>query len=202
MRNLTFLFSAILFSASFSCGRHSGPVAYKGYVVDHKVKQIVDPKVRSVNGMVLSSMDFRMYENDSVIADSYAKGKTITECMTMTTLQGDTITITGWLGMFVGFGYRIELFRDTCIVDHFAHSDAEIYKLKEKDSLEFGVDVPCKHYTLALSEKPGFKKGEVLEGVVELKSDDYFEVANGNEKKCRIELTGYFRTDPIGSPKN
>jgi len=196
---LTFLLTVLLFFTPYSCGHRRGPVTYKGYVVDNSVKQMVNGRVSSVKGMVLSSMDFRLYENDSLIADTYATGKSIDECVTMTSMQGDAITITGWLGMFVGFGYRIELFGDSCIVDHFAHSDAEIYKLKEKDSLEFGVDVPCKHYTLTLAEKPDFKKGQVLEGVVDLKSEDYFEVANGKEKRCRVELTGYFRTDPVES---
>src|SRR5580693_9085761 len=131
-KTLTSLLTVLLFFTSHSCGHRSGPVAYKGYVVDNNVKQMVDARVSSAKGMVLSSMDFRMYENDSLIADTYATGKSMNECMTMTSMQGDTITITGWLGMFVGFGYRIELFGDTCIVDHFAHSDAEIYKLKEK----------------------------------------------------------------------
>src|SRR5579863_5930762 len=148
------LYIAFLFPALFSCSQDHGKISFKGYFVDNAVKQKVDPKVRSVNGVTLSTIDFKIYENDSLIADSYATGKSIDECMTMTSLQGDTILITGYVGMFGGFGYQIALFKDTCMVAHFAKSDAEIYKLKEKDSLDFGVTVPCRHYTLTLSEKP------------------------------------------------
>lgn len=63
--------------------------------------------------------------------------------------------------------------------------------------MELGVSVPCKTYKLTLSKKPGFKEGEVLEGVIELTSDEYYEVANGKESKYRMQLTGYFRTDRI-----
>jgi hypothetical protein len=198
-RTLTTLFTVFLFLALSSCGQNPGPVNYHGYSVDNMVKKSVALKVKSFNGAAQSSMDFKMYENDSLIADTYATGKRIDECMTMTSLEGDSINITGWLGISAAFGYQIVLFRDTCIVVHFAQSDAEVYKLREHDSLEFGVIVPCKHYTLTLSEKPNFKKGQVLEGVVELNSEDYYEVANGEEKRCKVQLTSYFRTAPIES---
>jgi hypothetical protein len=151
---------------------------------------------------MLSYMDFKMYENDILVFDTYSKGKGIDECMIFSTLTGDTINITGFAGMFAGFGYLITLFKDTCIVSHFSKSDAEIYKLHKTDSLEYGVSVPCKTYKLTLSQKPAFKKGEVLEGIIELLSEDYYEVANGKEKKYKMQLTGYFKTDPLESTGN
>jgi hypothetical protein len=117
----------------------------------------------------------------------------------MTSLDGDTINITGFMGMFAGFGYQIALFKDTCIVRHFMKSDAEIYKLNKTDSLTFGVSVPCKTYKLTLTNKPSFKKGDIVEGVIELMSDEYYEVANGNERKYKMQLTGYFKTEPLES---
>ena len=189
-----------LFIITFSsCGQKSKAVDNGAYIVDNSIKSQVDKKVKSLNGVTISSMDFRMYENDSLIGDTYPTGKSIDECMTMTTLQGDTININGFMGMFAGFGYQIVLFKDTCIVRHFAKSDAEIYKLQKNDSLEFGISVPCKTYKLTLSKKPTFKKGEVLEGIIELTSDNYYAVANGKESKYKMQLTGYFRTDPLES---
>jgi len=195
----TIFFLTLSFVTLTSCGQTSKPSNNSAYTVDNSVKAKVDKKVKSFNGVTMSSMDFRMYENDSLIGDTYAKGKSIDECMTMSTLQGDTINIVGFMGMFAGFGYQIELFKDTCIVRHFAKSDAEIYKLNKNDSLEFGVSVPCKTYKLTLSKKPTFKKGEIVEGIIELTSDDYYEVANGKESRYKMQLTGYFRTDPLES---
>jgi len=200
MTNISTLFiSAILLMTISSCGQTAKTVDNGAYVVDPNVKDKVDRKVKSFNGITMSSMDFKMYENDSIIGDTYAKGKSIDECMTMTTLQGDTINIVGFMGMFAGFGYQIALFKDTCIVQHFAKSDAEIYKLHKNDSLEFSVSVPCKTYKLTLSKKPTFKKGEILEGIIELTSDDYYEAANGKESRYKMQLTGYFKTDPLES---
>ena len=103
------------------------------------------------------------------------------------------------MGMFSGLGYQIALFKDTCIVSHFATSDAEIFKLHKNDSLRPGISVPFKTYKLTLAANPTFIKGEVVEGMIELTSCDYYEVANGKEAKCKIQLTGYFRTDPLES---
>ncbi len=147
----------------------------------------------------MASMDFKMFENDSLIGDTYATGKSIDECMIMALQEGDTINITGFLGMTAAFGYEIALFKDTCIVRHFMKSDVEIYKLKKTDSLKFGVSVSCRSYKLVLTEKPTFKKGAVIEGMIELTSDDYFEVADGQENKYSMQLTGYFKTAPVES---
>lgn len=78
-------------------------------------------------------------------------------------------------------------------------TDALIYILKKSDSLTFGVSVPCKTYKLTLRNKPTFKKGEVVEGIIELVSDEYYEVANGRETKYKMQLTGYFKTEPLAS---
>lgn len=196
---LTIFISTLFLIALSSCGQTPKGFDNCSYVVDPSIKARVDKKVKSFNGMTMSSMDFKMFENDSIIADTYAKGKSIDECMNMTSLDGDTIRIAGFMGMFAGFGYQIALFKDTCIVRHFAKSDAEIYKLNKTDSVNFGVSVPCKTYKLTLVNKPTFKKGEIVEGVIELMSDEYYEVANGKERKYRMQLTGYFKTDPLAS---
>ena len=201
MTKLTTFINATLLIVAFvsSCRQSSKPIDNGSYIIDNSVKSKVDKKIKSHNGINTSSMDFKLVQNDSLVIDTYAEGKSIDECMTFTELSGDTINITGFAGMFAGFGYQIALFRDTCMVRHFAKSDAEIYALHKNDSLNFGVAVPCKTYKLTLSERPTFKQGEVLEGIIELTSEDYYEVANGDSKKCNVRLTGYFRTDPLES---
>jgi hypothetical protein len=203
MINISTLFiSTILLLALSSCGQTPKSIDNGAYVVDQSIKAKVDKKVKSFNGVTMSSMDFKMFENDRIVGDTYAKGKSIDECMIMTSLDGDTINITGFMGMFAGFGYQITLFKDTCIVRHFAKSDAEIYKHHKNDSLEFRVSVPCKTYKLTLTKKPKFKKGDIVEGIIELMSDEYFEVANGNERKYKMQLTGYFKTEPLESTED
>lgn len=194
------LISSTLLVVLFAfCSPASKPINYGSYIVDNSIKSKVNKKVKSSSAGVMSSMDMKMFENDSLVLDTYSAGKSIDECMTFALLEGDTINITGFAGMFAGVGYQIALFKDTCIVRHFAKSDMEVYKLHENDSLDFGVAVPCKTYTLTLASKPTFKKGDVVEGIIELTSDEYYEVANGNQKKCKMQLTGYFKTPPLES---
>lgn len=198
MRNIsTLCISTILLLALSSCRQTPKSNDNGAYVVDQSIKAKVDKKVKSYNGVTRSSMDFKMFENDSIVVDTYAKGKSVDECMTMTSLDGDTINITGFMGMFAGFGYQIALFKDSCIVRHFIKSDAEIYKINKTDSLTFGVSVPCKTYKLTLTSEPTFNKGDIVEGIIELMSDEYYEVANGNERKYKMQLTGYFKTEPL-----
>ena len=193
----TALFTFILINFLFSaCGQTRTYGNKSTYQINSEVEEQIEQKVKTFNGVSMSSMDFKMYQNDTLIADTESKGKSI-ECMLLTTLFGDTVSITGFIGMFAGFGYQIELFKDTCIVRHFAKSDTEIYKLKKTDSLTFGVSVPCKSYNLILTEKPTITKGEIISGIVELESEDYFEVSNGDENKYRVVLKGYFRTEPL-----
>lgn len=200
MTNISMHFiSTLLLIALSSCGQTPKGFDNGSYVVDPGIKSKVDKKVKSFNGMTMSSMDFKMFENDSIVGDTYAKGKSIDECMTMSSLDGDTINITGFMGIFAGFGYQIALFKDTCIVRHFAKSDAKIYKLNKTDSLNFGVSVRCKTYKLTLTNKPTLKNGDIVEGIIELTSDEYYEVANGNERKYKMQLTGYFKTEPLVS---
>jgi hypothetical protein len=195
MTNISTLFiSTLLLIVFSSCGQAPG-----AYVIDPSIKTIVDKKVRSFNGSTFGSMDFKMFENDSIVGDTYSKGKSINECISMASLEGDTINITGFLGMTAAFGYQITLFKDTCIVRHFMKTDAKIYKYKKTDPLNFGVSVPCTAYKLTLISKPTFKKGDVIGGIIELTSDDYYEVANGSENKCKMQLTGYFKTEPLES---
>jgi hypothetical protein len=182
----------------FSARGQTNQAIIGAYQVDSKVKEQIEQKVKTFNGVTMGSIDFKMYKNDSLIADTDTKGKSI-ECMTMTTLDGDTANITGFMGMFAGFGFQIALFGDTCIVRHFAKSDVEIYKLNKTDSLTFGISVPCKSYQLTLANKPAMKKGDIIEGVVKLSSEEYYEVSNGDESKYRIELVGYFKTEPLQS---
>lgn len=195
MKYFLFLF---LFACICSCS-HTGTIESNGgYSTNPAVKDEVAKKISSVNGIILGAIDYKLYENDSLIIDSHDKGKS-SECFTMASLEGDTINITGFMGMFAGFGYTIELYQDTCIIRHFSKSDAEIYKLNKNDSLQFGVSVPCKAYSLMLAAKPSFKKGDVVEGIIELTSDEYYEVANGTERKYKMQLKSWFKTPPLES---
>jgi hypothetical protein len=97
------------------------------------------------------------------------------------------------------FGYQIALVRDTDVVRHIMSSDAPMYKQVATDTLSFGLAVPCVHYTLTHAERPVFKTGATVEGKIALTSVDYYEVANGQQHKLSMQLTSYFKTEPLVS---
>ena len=166
------------------------------YIIDSKVKELVKKKIPSYESTAVGSTFIKMYENDSLVFDNYVTGKSLEE-LDMSFLWGDTANIFGFSGMTAGFGFNIFLCKDTCMVYHIVKTDAEIYKLHKTDSLEFGLNVPCVSYKLTLAEKPKFKEGEVIEGMIELTSDSYYEDGNDGEKKYRMQLTSYFKAPPL-----
>jgi len=195
---LTFSISILLLITFNSCAQATPKGNNNiGYTIEPGIKDKTDKKVIVSDGLIMASLDIKMFENDSVIWDTYAKGESIDQCIIMASLDNDTINITGFLGLSAALGYQIVLTKDTCIVTCFAKSDAEIYKLKKTDALNFGVSVPCETYRLTLAAQPKFKKGAIAEGMIELMSEDYYEVDNGKENKIKVQLTGYFKTNKL-----
>ena len=179
------LFSVIAFT---SCGQSPQPAQIGNYYIDSSIKSKIDKKKNTV--------DFKMFSNDEVVNDTYSKGKSI-ECFIMASAKDSTIHITLFAGMFAGFGCTIDLKKDSCMVRYFIKSDVEIYRLRKTDSLNFGISVTCQSFKLTLVNKSTFKNEEIIQGIVELTSDEFYEVANGKENKYKMQLTGYFTTDPI-----
>jgi hypothetical protein len=146
----------------------------------------------------MGSMDCKVFTNDSLTFDSYAMKRSV-QCEIIATSDNDTITIQTIAGRFDRFGFQILLFKDSCIVRHIIKSDTPIYKLKTSDSLSFRLSVPCNSYNLTLVNKPEFKKGEIIEGKIQLKSEEYYENRNSKDNKYKMEIYGYFKTDSLTS---
>jgi hypothetical protein len=187
MRILSAILLLTLFVASNIFSQETNGI----YEIDNSIKEKIENKVFNFDSLTLGSMDFKMYSDDSIIANTFAENER-SQCITMAFLENDTIFITGFIGMFSGFGYKLFLIDGSFSVYFFAKFDAQILKLNKDDSLNFGIDVPCKSFSLVLVEKPAFKNGELVEGIIKLESEDFYEVSDGKESKLRIELTGYF----------
>lgn len=166
-----------------------------GYKIDSSIKELVDSHTNSSNGVAIGHMEIRMFMDDSLFLDTYGKEKKI-DFFTMTTFRKDTIEIIGFAGMFIGFGFYLDLFKDSCAITHLAKSDMPSYKLNRSDTtLSFSLSVPCPEKSLTLVRKPSFKEGEVIEGMIELTSRDYWSAGNGREIKFRMQLKAYFKTE-------
>jgi hypothetical protein len=169
----------------------------RAYIVDSSIVQKVEKKVRLVDGGMWVTIDFRVYQEDSLIYDTHANGKS-SKALAVTGFQGDTVRIVV-PELFAGFDYEIILSKDTGIVKYsvFSSQVAVRYKLHENDGLQTRLAVPVKNYTLRLSKKPAFSKGEVFDGIIELTSEDYYRVRDGEQSRYRMELTSYFRKPEV-----
>ena len=48
-------------------------------------------------------------------------------------------------------------------------------------------------------DKPLFNENEVIQGIIEMTSDDYYEITHDGEKSKKVQLTSYFKTKPLTS---
>ncbi len=73
-----------------------------------------------------------------------------------------------------------------------------IYKKHKKDH-EYSSSIKVgTQYQFALTKSPSFKKGEILQGIVLLRSFDYFMKAKkGEEHLMNTNLFAYFKTPPL-----
>ncbi|MBK7307655.1 MAG: hypothetical protein IPI88_11895 [Chitinophagaceae bacterium] len=54
-------------------------------------------------------------------------------------------------------------------------------------------------FKLTLVDKPLFNENEVIQGIIEMTSDDYYEITHDGEKSKKVQLTSYFKTKPLTS---
>jgi hypothetical protein len=190
----------ILFTTFNSCGQNRRKFENGTYSVDSRIKDTVNMKLASID-KGFSIIDYKTLWNDSLRFDSgFNKGSNISR--TKAILSNDTIKLFCGLRDWLDFGFQIYLFNDTCIVKHFNASNNKIYKSNKSDSLINKISIGCKSYKLTLANKPKFKKGEILEGKIELISNEYYVWVEKEEKRCEVILIGYFKTELFQNMKN
>ena len=91
MKKLTISFYfTFFFVVLTSCGQVQKQPGNGAYIVDGAIKRKVDEKARTFFSKTISSMEVKAFENDSVILDTYSKGKSIDDCILISSLEGDT----------------------------------------------------------------------------------------------------------------
>ena len=195
----TLLFLILILIAFNSCTQSPKPFDQKTYIIDSSITKQLDEKLNSSNGNTMTLTDIKLYKDDKIVEDTYTSGKSIDggAVLISRSLTEEIIYMLGLIGASGNFGYKIILYKDTCTLGFIAKSDSAKYKLNKNDSLASGVLVHCKTAKLTLSKKPKPYAGEFVEGIIELTSEDYYEVVNRKESKCRMQLKSYFRTDKI-----
>ena len=98
-------------------------------------------------------------------------------------LNGDTIFISSIIGFFGGMGHGIKVFKDSFESYYILYiDDVKPYKHNLTDSVfTDNLSVLSKYQTLRLTEKPVFKSGQHLTGLLTFTSKDFYERPVGDK---------------------
>lgn len=144
----------------------------------------MDKNIGDMNGVPIGNMEIKIFEDDVLIFDNFGENEK-GELIFMTTWEQDTISIIGFVGFAMAIGFYLDLYGDSYELTYLVKSDTDIYKYNKEDTrLSYKLSVPCSYTSCTLTSKPTFKKEDSISGIVELKSDDFWQFANGRENKA------------------
>ena len=173
----------------------SNQLAQGFYIVDKNI-EIEAKKFQFVDtGVLKKSMkigvfwdgrnSFKHYDDESAL-----------DCFTVSSLNGDTISIIGYMIGMLGYGFSLKIYEDSYVIAPYAISDGDIYLSGPNENTYTNhVILPSIVHQVRLSKKPTFKEGESIAGHVRLKSVPFYY--KDLEGKFVIEVNAYFKTAPL-----
>ena len=170
------------------------------YFIDSTIKKEVEEKVKLDEGRIKGMQFLKVYKNDSIVIDSYA-WQTPFETQILSRLKRDTVYIASNTVSFTNLGFSIAIFRDSCqfYVEESSALSSYYFKLNKKSPLTHTLFITPSSFKLTLVDKPLFNENEVIQGIIEMTSDDYYEITHDGEKSKKVQLTSYFKTKPLTS---
>lgn len=166
-------------------------------LITYSIDSSLNPTFRSSDNFIPSSlckMDVRLFENDREIMNTFDTSQKI-EFINIIQSKKDTIEIIGLAGMFTGFGFFLDIFKNNCELTAMAKSDIPLYKLNKEDSIkQYSLSIPCAYTKVEFSKKPTFAENDIFGGRVRLVSKHFWSEHNGKLVKYKIELDAYFST--------
>lgn len=206
MKYLTLILVIIL----CSCSKRQKKSDIDGFTIDPNIKNQVEKYIvkqpefeRFGDFMQIygNSLYVESYENDSLVISSTDFSKKL-PFKSFYLWDKDTLGINGAYGLFGGTGFYIKIANKKAELFHMLSSDDfPTYAYKENDSLIMRLEVPCSDTKIVLSEIPDSTKNQIIYGLVEFKSDDFYSASGaflkGEEpkrKKTRNNMKIYFRS--------
>ncbi len=195
-KHLVFVFLFIVF---ISCGRETDNLD-SNINFDKNIKKKVEEKiaVSEIFGDFADSLTIYdntvildYFENDSLV--TYAQKDKKIPFVSVFYSEKNILTIDGLYGVFAGFGFSIKIKENKGTVFYLLESrDSPQYSLSKNDSLQYRLEVPCLKANITLTKIPELKEGEIIYGMVELESDNYYQ--KNSIKKFRANMKIYFKS--------
>ena len=147
------------------------------------------------------------YENDSLLFDTREMNRSM-PFKVLYFPKTDTVYLAGFYGLFGGFGFLIKWVDNKPFLYHSAAAEEwPCFAYTPDGLLEFRVDVPCTAAKAVLSKEPAFVEGEIIHGMVQFSSEEYYQVetvADGEEQgerlRIRMDMTIYFKAKYTTNP--
>ena len=180
----------------------TGQPTSKEFLVAPRIRVEVDSATHVEGQLAYGQMDVDMTEDDTNSVSSFDTTAEV-PIMTMSWVQGDTAHILGFAGVFVGFGFQLQLVGDHYTVAYYTKTDDwPIYKLNRSDTaLYLSLSVPCTAENITLVRKPVYRDGEELAGIVDITSQDFYTAIDGKETKNKVRVRAYFKA-VLNSPES
>lgn len=161
------------------------------YSVDKRIELELNKFSWADTGTLKNSMVIKVFTDNPAFANPFFNSTL--DCYTQSFLKNDTVYIYGYMIGQLGYGFKLAIFKDSCIVASFGLSDGKIYQYNksDKDTIDF-IPLPSVTKKVILSKRPLFQKEDIVAGLVEIKSVPFYYV--GLKGKFRIELQAYFKS--------
>jgi hypothetical protein len=184
------LLSVLLSTLVNSSGQSPNSLARSLYTIDKQIDLQLKKFPWADTGTLKNSMTIKVFRGTKTFFDQTL------DCFTKSYLRNDTIYIIGHMIGQLGWGFRLVLFKDSCIVASFGLSDGKVYKYNKSDTDSIdAILLPSVTQSVILSKKPSFQKGEIIAGSIKIISAPYYYTRF--EDKFKIELFAYFKTAPL-----
>ena len=196
-----------IFLAILSCKK---PIIDSNFIIDKNIEEEVNSKISESEFGTSFDKLFLMYDN-ALLVDVY-KNDTISfssksedrkmPFKSFFYKRNDTLSIDGAYGLFGGFGFSLKLVNNKSRLYHLAAGDDfPMYAMRKDGELKFRIEVPCTETKIVLSKIPEAKEDEIIYGMVEFKSEKYYEANSINSdgesserEECQVRMTIYFKS--------
>tara|TARA_B100000795_G_C22646892_1_gene378711 strand:- start:66 stop:662 length:597 start_codon:yes stop_codon:yes gene_type:complete len=181
------LFSCLSIKQAFLKGEN-----YVVYSIDHSVEPLIDSLQTKKHTVLLGAMELSLKE-DGIELNKNKSGK-LKSFMTLVSGKGNFVRINGFIGFSSTIGFETTIMNNLSESRFTVTSDqSEIYTLNRKDSVfTTGLRVPSKSSSLILTKKPTFKKGDIIKGIVELESEEFYILKRRKLKEYKAKIKAYF----------
>lgn len=164
------------------------------YKIDSSVISTVNQKIAAFNGKSNACISFVMYEGDRAIIK-----EDNTAALSFTSFSKNIIAIDCLNGTNDGFGFFLMIGRDSSLVNFkvLSRNDSVLFKASEASTASPELLVKCMTSRVRLAREPGYVRGEVIQGIVELESEYFYEVRREKERKVKFKIEAYFKSEPV-----